>query len=176
MKTNVLLAALAILLALIVVAERWRPSPTADAGNRVAARPLLGVREDQLLEIRVVSSNVCIDIRLRPVTGTAEQSLQRLVDLLVHVPELRRFAAVPDLGPYGLETTSRRLEIASADGRSPRVLYLGDLSPTGNAMYARAEDPSTVLLVGTYFVNELAILVREVETAGIASVRAACPG
>ena len=176
MKTNILLAILAILLALIVVAERWRKPPNTDAGDRAPARPILGIREDQIVGIRVVDSRVCIDIDPKHGAGPAERSLRQLVALLVHVRALRRFPPVPDLGPYGLEGTSRRLEIVGPEGDSSRMLYLGDLTPTGNAMYARTEDRTMVLLVGTYFVNELAILLREVQMAGATSVRAACPG
>lgn len=175
MKTNIGLATVAILLTLIIVADKGRKPPDTDARDPVAARSILDIRENQIVEIRVVDSRACIDIRPLVGAGSGEQSLRRLLTLIVGVRALRRFAPVPDLGPYGLQETNRRVEIVGPSRDSLRVLYLGDLTPTGNAMYARTEDRTMVLLVGVYFVNDLAILLRELQMAGIASVQATCP-
>jgi Domain of unknown function (DUF4340) len=165
MKGNVWLSIVALSLVLLAYTERSAMPPLAPvAAPEESSEPLFPLQPEEIGVIRVLELHGCVVVRQE---GAIPQYVEKLVDSLVQARVVRRFSpASADLSSYGLTRLVRHVEVTWANGAQSRSVILGNLNPVGNAVYARVDGESDVLLVGSYFLTSIDMALQGLRAKG----------
>lgn len=165
MKSNILLGFVAASLALLAYTERQTvPASTPVAVPEQSSESLFSLQPQEIDVIKVLDSHGCVIVRRG---GTLPQDGERLVESLIQARVVRRFSPPSgDLSSYGLAPPARRIEVRWASGAQSRSVEIGDLNPVGNAVYARLDAESGVVLVGSYFLTSLNMALQGLRATG----------
>jgi len=173
MRGNIFLSLLTLFLAVLAYTERRAaPPPSAVLGSEVFSEPLFALRPEEIDAIRVVEQNGCLVVGRRAMSSSYGKAL---MDSLLQARVIRRFPPSPaDFSSYGLIHPVRRVEVLLVDGKPVLVVDIGDLNPVRDAVYARIQGDSEVLLIGSYFLTALDMAVQGVRASESATSEYVC--
>ncbi|MGH7857625.1 MAG: hypothetical protein ACREQY_09865 [Candidatus Binatia bacterium] len=160
-RTAVLAAAFAILAVYFLVFEGVsveRPAPEWERGERILSCPAGGLSELHVSgprgELRAERFGegwkVVPKPELEQIAGAAVESLAASLCDLPVIDTIHDFSSLAD---FGLEAAP--IEIRAAGGHWKGALFIGELTPARNLLYARREDGSQVLKVGALLRSEV---------------------
>jgi len=163
LKGNILLSLVAAGLLLPAYTERQAVSLTPVAAPEEASEPLFPLPLAEIDTITVLDARGCVSVR----RGVISQNVEKLGQSVAQARVVRRFSPPSaDLSAYGLAHPARQVEVKWAHGAQRRSAAVGDLNPVGNAVYARIEGESGVLLVGSYFLTSLDLALQGLRAEG----------
>jgi len=160
---NILLSLVAAGLLLPAYAERQALPLTPVAAPEEASEPLFPLPLAEIDTITVLDARGCVSVRREVIS----QNVEKLGQSVAQARVVRRFSPPSaDLSAYGLAHPARQVEVKWAHGAQSRSAAVGDLNPVGNAVYARIEGESGVLLVGSYFLTSLDLALQGLRAEG----------
>jgi hypothetical protein len=163
LKGNILLSLVAAGLLLPAYTERQAVSLTPVAAPPAVSEPLFPVPLAEIDTITVLDARGCVSVRREVIS----QNVEKLGQSVAQARVVRRFSPPSaDLSAYGLAHPARQVEVKWAHGAQSRSAAVGDLNPVGNAVYARIEGESGVLLVGSYFLTSLDLALQGLRAEG----------
>jgi len=170
----ILLGFVAASLALLTYIERQTvPPSTPVAMPEQSSEPLFALQPQEIDVIKVLDPHGCVIVRRQ---GTLPPDGERLVGSLVQARVVRRFSPpAGDLSSYGLASPARRIEVQWANSAQSRSVEIGNLNPVGNAVYARIDAESEVVLVGSYFLTALDMALQGLHATGSKVIDLDCP-
>lgn len=173
MKTNGFLAVLVVSLGLLAYVERTvRPSDIQVSKQEGQKEPLLIVRPQEIIGIRIQDSRGCIVVRKE---GPTLAAVDELLAILVQMRIVRRVQdPLSDVASYGLSQPAIRITLLRQDWTAAQGLSIGDSNPTGSAVYAFVEGSPEVLLVGSYFLRAVDMVLSRVRESMGSSDGLAC--
>lgn len=173
MKTNSFLMVCVLgLLLLSYLEHKARPSEEQMSKQEVPSEPLVTVRSDEIVGIRVQDSHGCLMVDIE---RQAQAATEDLLGILMQARIVRRIRnPLSDLTAYGLVQPQVRISLLRHDRTIAQHVSIGNSNPLGSTMYAAVEGQPEVLLVGSYFLRAVDMMLSQVRGPAGSSDELAC--
>lgn len=172
MRSNVALCLILLGLVSYGYIERQAVPQNTDVHvTEAVEKKLLTTPIDQIVTLRFKDPTGCVVIGKSDVwrvegileAGVDEDAIIQLLSAIETAREIRTFDSDPPaLAQYGLTTPSLIIGIQRRGEGEFHNLFLGKKNPVGNTVYAKWDQSSQVLMIGTYFETLVRMMVQRI--------------